>query len=137
MTDKEIMEKLLAGKKFINQHWKTSYIYLDEKGNIIRQRSNGCKEHYIFNDFKDCIWSEVKEELLNDEEKAMLKKYIVEPFATPILSISLMDRTFGIITFSVQLLNCSTFILKAMIPKEEYYRKLELNKEYSLKDLDL
>lgn len=149
MTDKELLQKLLEGKKmklsptcdsksFI-VYTNNEYIYMNNEGMLIKHNNCGIEsslwELYLNGDLTGYEWVEYKEPILDEEEKAYLSA-VIKPFRERVKTIwkrRIYENSDDVIMIQLEydLLNLPYFKQGTM------YKNMEANKKYTLKELDL
>ena len=101
----------------------------DEKSKLIETNFKNVKAKLII---------EIKDPILDEEERKYLSS-VIRPFRNRIISITKVESSkyerINIIYINIQLTRKE--IKLPLFEKDKMYKNLELNKEYSLKDLDL
>lgn len=140
MNGKEAMKALCEGKKIQRDIWKKllnvdSYIYISEDG-MIYQYINGYHYPYLFNMNNNYVLYEEKEEILDKEEKEYLSN-VIKPFRDKVLYIIKSSMIVSDDAYISIAIKDDTMISLPNFKATNMYKKMELDKLYTLKELGL
>lgn len=141
MTFEEALKALKEGKKIRRKDWCDGFFITltSNKCLVVSGRTSGL----FIDDFSEDWWEEVKEDILDKEEKEYLSA-VIKPFRDRVTYIKKVDTYFGCnknceYIFG-KLSNKDTVIdvfTLPWFPKGSMYKGMELGKEYTLEELGL
>lgn len=141
MTFEEALKALKEGKKIRRKDWCDGFFITltSNKCLVVNGRTSGL----FIDDFSEDWWEEVKEDILDKEEKEYLSA-VIKPFRDRVTYIKKVDTYFGCnknceYIFG-KLSNKDTVIdvfTLPWFPKGSMYKGMELGKEYTLEELGL
>lgn len=140
MTFEEALKALKEGKKVREKTWDTGW-YVKLLGERIVNKNGGCDFISIV-DLSEDNWEEYKEDILDKEEKEYLSA-VIKPFRDRITYIAKVEEDIHwfywiMIRVDIGFLNdYYDFCLPPFEETSDMYKKMEVGKEYTLKELGL
>lgn len=140
MTFEEALKSLKEGKKIRRKDWCEGFFITltSNKCLVVNGRTSGL----FIDDFSEDWWEEVKEDILDKEEKEYLSA-VIKPFRDRITYIAKVEEDIHwfywiMIRVDIGFLNdYYDFCLPPFEETSDMYKKMEVGKEYTLKELGL
>lgn len=140
MTFEEALNALKEGKKIRRKDWCDGFFITltSNKCLVVNGRTSGL----FLDDFSEDWWEEYKEPILNEEEKKYLSA-VIKPFRDKVTHIAKVEEDihwFYWIMIRVDIGFLDDYYEFCLPPFEEtssMYKKMEVGKEYTLKELGL
>lgn len=141
MIFEEALKALKEGKKVRRKDWSEGFFITltSNKCLVVNGRTSGL----FIDDFSEDWWEEVKEDILDKEEKKYLSA-VIKPFRDQVTYIKKVNMYLGC-NKNCEYIFCKlgnkddavdTFTLP-YFPKGSMYKGMEVGKEYTLKELGL
>ena len=144
MTFEEALKALKEGKKVRQKVWQ-DYEYITLKNNVIVTQSGNISGMFLDSLYKDC-WEEVKEDIINTKEREYLRA-VIKPFRDRIAKIIKADIEeddsghYYSLCICVYYEDSKKYWDYVYFPKfkgkDTMYKGMEVDKEYTLKELGL
>lgn len=140
MTFEEALKALKEGKKIRRKDWCDGFFITltSNKCLVVNGRTSGL----FIDDFSEDWWEEVKEDILDKEEKEYLSA-VIKPFRDRITYIAKVEEDIHwfywiMIRVDIGFLNdYYDFCLPPFEETSSMYKRMEVGKEYTLKELGL
>lgn len=143
MTFEEALKALKEGKKIRRKDWCEGFFITltSNKCLVVNGRTSGL----FIDDFSEDWWEEVKEDILDKEEKEYLSA-VIKPFRDKVTDITKVEDNVASFysLYSLRICVHLGFIdkyyelyLPPFEKKSSMYKNMEVDKEYTLKELGL
>ena len=143
MTFEEALKALKEGKKIRRKDWSEGFLITltSNKCLVVNGRTSGL----FIDDFSEDWWEEVKEDILDKEEKEYLSA-VIKPFRNRVTDITKVEDNVASFysLYSLRICVHLGFIdkyyeiyLPPFEKKSSMYKKMEVGKEYTLEELGL
>lgn len=144
MTIEEALKALTEGKKVREKTWDTGW-YVKLLGERIVNKNGGC-DFISIADLSEDNWEEYKEDILDEKEKEYLRA-VIKPFRDRVAKIIKADIEeddsghYYSLCICVYYEDCKKYWDYVYFPnfkrKDTMYKGMEVDKEYTLKELGL
>lgn len=143
MTFEEALKALKEGKKIRKKWWHAGdYIWLDEKNTLKNKNGSETSVAVEFDFMTNNKWEIYEEPVLDEKEKEYLSA-VIKPFRDRITYIAKVEEDIHwfywiMIRVDIGFLNdYYDFCLPPFEETSDMYKKMEVGKEYTLKELGL
>lgn len=142
MTFEEALKELMNGKKIRKKAWDRGIYRMRGDGKYIIDQEGNESAILIDGSFDADVWEEYKEEVLDEKEKKYLSA-VIKPFRDRITYIAKVEEDIHwfywiMIRVDIGFLNdYYDFCLPPFEETSSMYKKMEVGKEYTLKELGL
>lgn len=143
MTFEEMLKALMNGKKIRKKAWDRGIYRMRGDGKYIIDQEGNESAILIDGSFDADVWEEYKEEVLDEKEKKYLSA-VIKPFRDKVTHIA---KTEDDIEWSYAIMirvdskvvddDYYEFFLPPFKRTSSMYKKMEVGKEYTLKELGL
>lgn len=142
MTFEEMLKALMNGKKIRKKAWDIGIYRMLGDGKYIIDQEGNESAILIDGSFDADVWEEYKEDILDEKEKEYLRA-VINPFRDRITYIAKVEEDIHwfywiMIRVDIGFLNdYYDFCLPPFEETSDMYKKMEVGKEYTLKELGL
>lgn len=142
MTFEEMLKALMNGKKIRKKAWDIGIYRMLGDGKYIIDQEGNESAILIDGSFDADVWEEYKEDILDEKEKEYLRA-VIKPFRDRITYIAKVEDDIHwfywiMIRVDIGFLNdYYDFCLPPFEETSDMYKKMEVGKEYTLKELGL
>lgn len=142
MTFEEMLKALMNGKKIRKKAWDIGIYRMLGDGKYIIDQEGNESAILIDGSFDADVWEEYKEDILDEKEKEYLRA-VIKPFRDRITYIAKVEEDIHwfywiMIRVDIGFLNdYYDFCLPPFEETSDMYKKMEVGKEYTLKELGL